>query len=90
MIAENAMYLFVLSFALYGILLVPYYCSKVLARSNNEEKTWFIIFVLFNVYALIYTLTRKTYRKRMSMKSRNVFMAFILGYIGFLAAIFHI
>jgi cytochrome bd-type quinol oxidase subunit 2 len=81
---EYSLYFFVVGFAVYGILIVPYFSSKILVRFGNSERFWFVIMVLFGFYALIYFLLRTKYRSRLLLKEKLLFVSFVLLYVGFL------
>lgn len=84
MLNEYLLYFFVLGFAVYGILIVPYFSSKILVKFGNGERFWFVIMVLFGFYALIYFLLRTKYCSRLLLKEKLLFVSFVLLYVGFL------
>jgi hypothetical protein len=88
MVSEYALYLFVIGYAFYGILLVPYFCSKRLVEFGNDERFWFVVIVCFNIFALAYLLISERYRSKLSNRTKTVFLLFMIGYGAFLSVIF--
>lgn len=88
MINEYALYLFVLGYAIYGILVVPYFCSKSMVQFGNSERFWFVVIVFFNIFALVYFLISGKYRPKLSGKTKIVFILFVIGYFAFLSIVF--
>lgn len=88
MISENFFYLYVLFFAFYGLLIVPFSCSKVLVKFGNNERFWFVVVALFNVFSLLFFLISNRFRKGLTKKEVFIFLSFISGYCLFLSIVF--
>jgi len=91
MVLSEDQWLGVLSvaFAFYGLLFVPFFCSKLFVRfdSSVTELFWFIIVVFLNAYVLLYVLARSKYRSKFLVREKIYLVAIILGYIFFLVPI---
>lgn len=87
-IHSNSFLLFlIVSYAFYGLFVVPFFCSKSLVRFGETERFWYIIIALLNVYVLLYVLIRSKYRSMLLMKEKFLFVSFIIGYFFFLVPI---
>ena len=84
MLNDHLLYFFIVGYAIYGILIVPYFSSKILVRLGNNERFWFIVMVFLGFYALFYFLARGKYRNRFLFKEKLMFGSFIFLYMVFL------
>lgn len=85
---ELFFYLYVICYGLYGILIVPCFCSKILSRTGGNERFYFVITALFHSFALCFCLISAHYRKRLRKKDKALFFLFILGCCMFFSVIF--
>ena len=79
--SEIILYGAILSWAFYGILIVPYFGSQILMKTGESERFWFFILVVLNLWALLFVLVRPSFRKGLSNNDIIKLIGFASGYI---------
>jgi len=77
----------IVAYAFYVLLIVPFFCSKLISKISGSEGFWYIVVALLNVYVLLYVLIRAKYRSKLSIKAKFLLTVFMIGYFFFLVPI---
>lgn len=78
---ELSSYVAIFSLMLYGLLLVPYVSSRILSSHGENERSWFFLILVFNIYCLLYVFLSKNLRSKLLAKEKFIFALFVLGYL---------
>lgn len=77
----NFIYYYIVIFGIYGMILAPYVGAKIFAKLGKNERYWFYLLVLFNIYFFIGVFFHSGFRNELSSKDRWKIIAIVLGYL---------
>ena len=80
LLQTNILYLWIILFGIYGILVVPFFGSKILMKTGESERFWFFILVILNFWGLLFILLRPSFRKRLNRTDKINLSMFAVGY----------
>ena len=87
-IIENyIIYFCVIGWGTYGLLIVPYFGAKILQKTGESERFWFLILAIFNFWALLIIILRPSFRVGISEADFRKLIFFEIGYVAFFAVI---
>ncbi len=78
---EFIIYGSIISWGVYGILIVPYYGSQILMKNGESGRLWFIILALFNLWALLFIFITPSLRRGIPSTDLKKLIGFACGYI---------
>ena len=87
---EIIIYTSIIGWGTFVILVVPYFGSKILQKTGESERFWFIILVLLNLWALLFILIRPSFRKGLNKFDLIKLSLFAIGYIVFFIPLIYI
>ena len=80
-------YIYIISFMIYSIIIVPHFGALILTKFGNSERFWFLSILFLNVYLLLYVLVREKFRKGLSPSEKTKILLFVIGYLLFISPI---
>ena len=80
MAMEFTVYTLIVIYIFYGLLIVPYFSSKILSQHYGKRRLWFYIIAFLNLFSLEFILSQKEYRKDLLFAEKVKLILFILGY----------
>ncbi|RLA93376.1 MAG: hypothetical protein DRG25_04655 [Deltaproteobacteria bacterium] len=80
LIPEWAIWIYMVVSGFYGLVVVPYYGSKLLTEAiGKSEDFWFLVLIWLNIYSLIFILLK--YRRILSYTDKRKLIVLLGGYI---------
>jgi len=79
--SELIIYVCIIGWGIYGILIVPYFGSKILQKTGESERFWFFILAILNLWALLFILFRPSFRKGINRSDLRKLILLTIGYL---------